>query len=196
VAKRGFDLVIASVLLVGTMPLWLGVAWLIAATTPGPVLLRQRRCGRGGRHFTCYKFRSMVMQAEALRGELLVLNEMSGPVFKIRRDPRVTRVGRWIRKTSIDELPQLVNVLRGEMSIVGPRPPLPAEVATYDTQVWRRLSVQPGLTCLWQISGRSRIGFDEWVSLDLEYIRRRSFWLDLEIVLRTIPAVLSGRGAY
>jgi exopolysaccharide biosynthesis polyprenyl glycosylphosphotransferase len=195
VSKRMFDCVLASVLLVLSAPLWVVVAALIRLTSPGPIIFRQRRCGRWGEEFTCYKFRTMIDGAELTRQELDALNEVDGPVFKIRDDPRVTRVGRFLRRSSIDELPQLWNVLRGDMSIVGPRPPLPEEVARYRPRDYQRLAVTPGLTCLWQIKGRSQIKFDEWVRLDLEYIRRRSFWLDLAIVLRTIPAVLSGRGA-
>src|SRR5579875_2285669 len=171
VSKRMFDCVLASVLLVLSAPLWVVVAALIRLTSPGPIIFRQRRCGRWGEEFTCYKFRTMIDGAE------------------------LTRQGRFLRRSSIDELPQLWNVLRGDMSIVGPRPPLPEEVARYRPRDYQRLAVTPGLTCLWQIKGRSQIKFDEWVRLDLEYIRRRSFWLDLAIVLRTIPAVLSGRGA-
>jgi exopolysaccharide biosynthesis polyprenyl glycosylphosphotransferase len=195
VAKRLFDCVLASVLLVLSAPLWVAAAALIRLTSPGPILFRQRRCGRWGREFTCYKFRTMFEGAELTRRQLEALNEVDGPVFKIRDDPRVTRVGRFLRRSSIDELPQLWNVLRGDMSIVGPRPPLPEEVARYRPRDLQRLAVTPGLTCLWQIKGRSQIKFDEWVRLDLEYIRRRSLWLDFVIVLRTIPAVLSGRGA-
>src|SRR5579883_2764295 len=195
VSKRMFDCVLASVLLVLSAPLWVVVAALIRLTSPGPIIFRQRRCGRWGEEFTCYKFRTMIDGEELTRQELDALNEVDGPVFKIRDDPRVTRVGRFLRRSSIDELPQLWNVLRGDMSIVGPRPPLPEEVARYRPRDYQRLAVTPGLTCLWQIKGRSQIKFDEWVRLDLEYIRRRSFWLDLAIVLRTIPAVLSGRGA-
>jgi exopolysaccharide biosynthesis polyprenyl glycosylphosphotransferase len=193
--KRVFDCALAALLLVATAPLLLVVAALVRLTSPGPVLFRQRRCGQWGREFICYKFRTMVDGAELTRHEFEALNEMDGPVFKIRNDPRVTRVGRFLRRTSIDELPQLWNVLRGDMSIVGPRPPLPEEVARYRPRDFQRLAVVPGLTCLWQIKGRSEIKFDEWVRLDLEYIRRRGFWFDLAIVLRTIPAVLSGRGA-
>jgi len=193
--KRVFDCALASALLVATAPLWIVVAALVRLTSPGPVLFRQRRCGRWGKEFTCYKFRTMVDGAELTRKQLEALNEVDGPVFKIRNDPRVTPVGRFLRRSSIDELPQLLNVLRGDMSIVGPRPPIPEEVARYRPRDHQRLAVTPGLTCLWQIRGRSEIKFDEWVRLDLEYIRRRSLWLDLAIVVRTIPAVLSGRGA-
>jgi lipopolysaccharide/colanic/teichoic acid biosynthesis glycosyltransferase len=159
------------------------------------VLFRQRRVGLAGREFTLFKFRSMRQGAEAQQGLLGARNEMDGPVFKLRDDPRVTRVGRFIRRTSLDELPQLWNVVRGEMSLVGPRPPLPSEVRRYERWQRRRLSVKPGITCTWQVSGRNEIDFQQWMELDLAYIDRWSLWEDVRIVLRTIPAVLSGRGA-
>jgi lipopolysaccharide/colanic/teichoic acid biosynthesis glycosyltransferase len=158
-------------------------------------LFRQIRCGLNGRVFTLYKFRTMVADAEHRRGELQHLNEMAGPVFKLRRDPRVTLLGRFLRRFSLDELPQLWNVLRGDMSLVGPRPPIPEEVAQYQRWQRRRLSMKPGLTCLWQISGRNDLDFDRWMQLDLEYIDSWSPTLDLKILLKTIPAVLSGKGA-
>jgi lipopolysaccharide/colanic/teichoic acid biosynthesis glycosyltransferase len=148
-----------------------------------------------GRLFTLYKFRTMVENAEAQRAKLLHLNEMNGPVFKLRRDPRVTVLGRFLRRFSLDELPQLVNVIRGDMSLVGPRPPIPEEVAKYQRWQRRRLSMKPGLTCLWQISGRNEVDFDRWMELDLEYIDSWSPSLDFKILLKTIPVVLSGRGA-
>jgi exopolysaccharide biosynthesis polyprenyl glycosylphosphotransferase len=194
--KRVFDVggVLVGLLLLA--PLLLAIALAIRLDTPGPVLYRSRRVGEGGRVFSFLKFRSMVRNAEMLRDELVHLNEVDGPVFKISRDPRITRVGAILRRTSLDELPQLWNVLCGDMTIVGPRPPIPEEVRQYQPWQMRRLSVRPGLTCLWQISGRSHVGFDEWMRMDLEYIDRRSFLLDLSILLRTIPAVLSGKGAY
>jgi len=195
VIKRLFDIALASLILILTFPLCVVVAALVRSTSAGPVIFRQPRCGKDGTTFTCYKFRTMVDGAEKRMAEVLPLNEVTGPVFKARNDPRVTPIGRWLRKTSIDELPQLVNVLRGDMSIVGPRPPLPEEVAQYTPRQSRRLSVKPGLTCLWQVLGRSQIPFDEWLVLDLEYIGRRGFWFDLGLVLRTIPAVISCRGA-
>ncbi len=195
--KRVVDVVGALVLLtVLAIPL-LGVALLIRLTSPGPVLFRQQRAGLNGRPFTMYKFRSMVTNAEQLKHELEQLNEMSGPVFKLTNDPRVTPIGRFLRRYSIDELPQLINVLRGEMSLVGPRPLPLDEVARFDDVAHRRrLSVKPGLTCLWQISGRSELrDFKEWVRLDLEYIDHWSLWLDFKILLRTIPVVLTAKGA-
>jgi exopolysaccharide biosynthesis polyprenyl glycosylphosphotransferase len=194
--KRAFDVVGAVIALIVTAPLMLLISIAIKLESNGPVLYRSTRIGRGGRPFTFLKLRSMVHGADRHRQHLNHLNEADGPVFKISRDPRVTRVGRLLRVLSIDEIPQFLNVLRGEMSLVGPRPPIPEEVRQYEPWQLRRLDVRPGITCLWQISGRSRIGFQEWMRLDLEYIRNQSFTLDLKILLRTIPAVLSREGAY
>jgi len=193
--KRGFDLVGASAALLLAAPLIAVAAIAVRLDSPGPAFFRQVRCGLHGRKFRMLKLRTMFDGAEALQEELADRNEMDGPVFKVRDDPRVTRVGRILRRFSIDETPQLWNVLRGEMSLVGPRPPLPWEVSQYDPAHRRRLSMRPGLTCLWQVSGRNAIGFDEWVKLDLEYIDRWSLAFDAALLLRTIPAVLSGRGA-
>jgi exopolysaccharide biosynthesis polyprenyl glycosylphosphotransferase len=194
--KRFFDLAMGTVVFLTSFPIMLVTAVLIKATSPGPVLFKQIRSGLYGRTFTLYKFRSMFMDAEERKKELTSLNEMEGPVFKIRNDPRVTPVGRFIRKTSIDELPQLWNVLNGDMSLVGPRPPLPEEVAQYDRWQRRRLSMRPGLTCLWQISGRNNVRkFDDWVKMDLLYIDTWSLRLDMEIFLKTIPVVLFRKGA-
>ena len=193
--KRLFDVLLALTLLGISFPLLVLAAILVRCTSAGPVVFRQTRCGRHGQTFTCLKLRTMYVDAERRKGELMHLNEVDGPVFKLRNDPRVTPVGRWLRKASLDELPQLFNVVAGQMSIVGPRPPLPEEVVQYSTLARQRLEVKPGLTCLWQVSGRSMIGFEQWMALDLEYIRRRGFWFDLQIVLRTVPAVLTGRGA-
>ncbi len=196
VSKRLIDVIGAVVSLSILGPLVMLPAALVTKfTSPGPILFRQRRSGLHGRLFTMYKFRSMVDNAEMLRVELETFNEMSGPVFKMAADPRVTPVGRFLRKTSIDELPQLWNVLTGDMSLVGPRPPIPTEVQEYDPWQRRRLSMRPGLTCLWQISGRNAIGFEQWMKLDLQYIDSWSLWLDFKILLRTIPVVLSGFGA-
>ncbi|MGC8833657.1 MAG: sugar transferase [Armatimonadota bacterium] len=194
--KRAMDVFISALLLFGLMPLMLVVAALIKLDSPGPVVLRQRRVGRGLKLFDCFKFRTMVENAQALQAELASLNEMDGPVFKMRNDPRITRIGKYLRKYSIDELPQLVNVLRGEMSLVGPRPPLPHEVEMYEPRYLRRLDVKPGLTCLWQVSGRNELSFEKWMELDLYYVENRSLLLDIEILFRTIPAVVSARGAY
>lgn len=193
--KRLIDIAVSSFLLILLSPLLLLVALLIKLTSVGPVLFRQERLGLNRRPFTLLKFRSMVADAESMRDELDHLNEVTGPVFKIRDDPRITRMGKFLRKTSLDELPQLFNVLKGEMSLVGPRPPIPAEVEHYDWWQQRRLSMRPGLTCLWQVGGRSDTPFREWVNLDLKYIDNWSLKLDLAIMLRTIPAVIRGNGA-
>jgi exopolysaccharide biosynthesis polyprenyl glycosylphosphotransferase len=197
VVKQVFDFVAAFVLLLFLTPLFLAVTILIKLTSPGPVLFRQERSGLNGQPFTMLKFRSMVSDAEQLKQELAALNEMDGPVFKISSDPRITSVGRLLRRYSIDELPQLINVLRGEMSLVGPRPLPVDEVQRFDDLAHRRrLSVKPGLTCLWQVSGRNNVkDFRDWVRLDLEYIDNWSLWLDFKILLRTIPVVLLGTGA-
>jgi exopolysaccharide biosynthesis polyprenyl glycosylphosphotransferase len=193
--RRILDIILSLVLLVpGSVVIGLA-ALAIRLTSPGPALFRQRRCGLHGRPFTMYKLRSMIDDAEQRRVELEPINEMDGPVFKSSRDPRITTVGRLLRRFSIDEFPQLFNVLRGDMSLVGPRPPLPAEVERYERWQRRRLSMKPGITCLWQISGRNQIGFDEWMRLDLNYIDNWSLLLDLKILLKTVPVVLLGRGA-
>ena len=194
--KRILDLLLGSVAVVFALPLMLLAAIAIKLDSPGPVFHRAIRVGREGRKFTFLKLRSMRVGAEELRGLLQHLNQAQGPAFKLQNDPRVTRVGRVLRKLSLDELPQLFHVLTGEMSLVGPRPPFPEEVERYEPWMLRRLTVTPGLTCLWQIRGRSDLGFDEWMRLDLEYVDRQSFLLDLKILALTIPAVLSARGAY
>jgi exopolysaccharide biosynthesis polyprenyl glycosylphosphotransferase len=193
--KRLFDIAAASAALALLAPLMIAVAVGIKVTSRGPVLFRQTRVGRYGRTFHMLKFRSMVRDAEARKQELLAKNEQTGPVFKMARDPRVTPIGRFIRKYSIDELPQFINVLRGEMTIVGPRPPLPSEVARYQAWQRRRLSVRPGITCVWQVSGRNHIGFERWMYLDMQYIDNWSLVQDLRLVFRTVPVVLFGRGA-
>ncbi|HET6437718.1 MAG TPA: sugar transferase [Anaeromyxobacter sp.] len=194
-AKRLFDVVTSSIVLLLLSPVLLAVAAAIKLDSPGPIFFRQKRVGLQGRVFGIFKFRSMYVNAEARLDSLRAHNEMSGPVFKMRNDPRITRVGRFIRRTSLDEFPQFWNVLRGEMSVVGPRPPLPSEVRQYKRWQRRRLSVKPGITCLWQISGRNNVDFDRWMELDLEYIDQWSLWNDIQICLKTIPAVLGTRGA-
>lgn len=196
-AKGAIDFLGSLTLLIVTSPLMLLAVLAVKLTSPGPVLFRQRRAGLNGHPFSMFKFRTMVSNAEQLKQELEFLNEMTGPVFKVTNDPRVTPVGRFLRKWSIDELPQLWNIFRGEMSLVGPRPLPVDEVARFDDLAHRRrLSVKPGLTCLWQVSGRSNVrDFEEWVRLDLEYIDNWSLWLDIRILFRTIPAVFSGAGA-
>lgn len=196
--KYMFDRVVAFSLLLLFSPLMIVVAILIKimpGSRGGPVLYTQTRCGLYGRTFTLYKFRSMIPDAEQKLDELLLKNEMEGPVFKIKNDPRVTSIGRFIRKTSIDELPQLLNVLRGEMSLVGPRPPIPAEVLKYDRWQRRRLSMKPGITCLWQVMGRNKLPFETWMKLDLEYIDNWSLKLDFKILFKTIYVVTTGYGA-
>jgi exopolysaccharide biosynthesis polyprenyl glycosylphosphotransferase len=193
--KRAFDMFVAGTVLFLLSPLLVGIAVAIRLDSRGPVFFRQRRVGLNGRQFTMLKFRSMHVDAEARLEALKAHNEMDGPVFKMRNDPRITRVGRFLRKTSLDEFPQFLNVLSGEMSVVGPRPPIPAEVRQYKAWQRRRLSMKPGITCIWQVSGRNDIDFDHWMELDLEYIDHWSLWRDFEICLRTIPAVLTARGA-
>lgn len=194
--KRVLDLVVASVALLLSAPIMLMTAILIKIDSPGPIIFRQPRVGKWGSEFSCYKFRSMYIDAEERLRDLRQRNEADGPVFKIKRDPRITRVGRVIRKLSIDELPQIFNVLRGEMSLVGPRPPLPREVAEYSYEQIGRLNAVPGITGLQQVSGRSDLDFKRWVELDLQYIEEQSLLKDIEILLRTIPAVIFGKGAY
>lgn len=196
-AKRALDVVGAAFGLVLLAPLLLIVAILIRVESPGPVFFAQTRIGRRENPFRCWKFRSMTIDAQQRQGELMACNEMpGGTTFKMKHDPRITRIGRFIRKASIDELPQLWNVLIGEMSLVGPRPPVPAEVARYSAVDRQRLSVKPGITCTWQVTGRSDIPFREQVALDLRYIQERSLLLDIRLLLMTVPAVLLARGAY
>ena len=194
-AKRIMDFVMAVTLLLLFAPTMLIIAILVKFTSQGPVFYEQVRCGRYGRKFKMIKFRTMMDGAENRLWEIKHLNEMNGPVFKMQNDPRVTPLGWFLRKFSIDELPQFWNVIKGEMSMVGPRAPLAEEVRCYATKQRRRLSVKPGITCLWQISGRSDIDFNKWMEMDLQYIDRWSFWLDVQIMLKTIPAVFTGRGA-
>jgi exopolysaccharide biosynthesis polyprenyl glycosylphosphotransferase len=195
-AKRVFDVVIASLVILIGLPVWLALAAIIKATSPGPVFYKQKRIGKNGTPFMMLKFRSMVADADKQLEGLRKSNQASGPLFKMRDDPRVTRIGRWMRRLSIDEFPQLLNVVRGEMSLVGPRPPLPRETQYYTENDWRRLEVLPGMTGLWQVSGRSNLTFAEMVRLDVFYIENWSLSLDLVLMLRTLPAVLAARGAY
>ncbi len=195
--KRLFDMIAALLGLVLVSPLLLVTAAAIKLEDPsGPVLYSQTRIGKNGRAFKMYKFRSMVRNAEKMIDQIAGKSDVSGAMFKMKDDPRVTRVGRWIRRTSIDELPQFWNVLRGDMSMVGPRPPLPREVAAYREYDLQRLSVIPGCTGLWQVSGRSSVGFEEMVELDLQYIRKRSFWFDLLIIARTVKLLFGSRNAF
>ena len=194
--KRAFDLIIAIMVLIPAAPFMGLVALIIKLDSPGPVFFQQERVGKWGKTFPCYKFRSMYVDAEVRKAELMDQNEADEIVFKIKNDPRVTRVGRIIRKLSIDELPQLFNVIKGEMSLVGPRPPVPCEVSQYKFEHMRRLGAVPGITGLQQVSGRSSLDFKRWVELDLEYIAEQSLIKDIEILARTIPAVLLSKGAY
>ncbi len=195
-AKRIFDLTFSLIFLILFSPVFLFIAAAIKMTSTGPVLFRQERCGLNGRRFMFYKFRTMVDRAEEKLGDLLGCNEMGGPVFKMKNDPRMTPVGKFLRRFSLDELPQLWNIFLGQMSFVGPRPPIPREVNKYDNWQRRRLSMKPGLTCLWQISGRNEIkNFEQWMKLDLKYIDNWSLWLDLIIFFKTIPVVLLAKGA-
>ena len=196
IAKRGLDFVLAVALLCALSPLLLIAALLVKLSCKGPIFFLQERVGYNKRKFKIYKFRTMVAGAEGMMGQLEKLNEVSGPVFKIKNDPRITPIGRFLRRSSIDELPQLINVMKGDMSLVGPRP-LPMRDYAGFSEDWqrRRFSVRPGITCLWQVNGRSSITFEEWMKLDLQYMDEWSFWLDLKILARTIPAVLKGSGA-
>ncbi len=194
--KRVLDVILSGIGIVVLSPLMLVVA-IAVRSDGGPAFYSQNRVGKNGKIFRILKFRSMCMNADSpeMLAKLAAMNEMDGPAFKIKDDPRITKVGRFIRRTSIDELPQLFNIFMGDMTIVGPRPPLVSEVEQYTDYQKQRLQVKQGLTCYWQCSGRNHISFDEWVELDLKYIRERSLWTDLKILLRTIPAVFSGNGA-
>jgi exopolysaccharide biosynthesis polyprenyl glycosylphosphotransferase len=194
--KRFFDIALAVLGLLATLPICIAIAIAVKLESPGSAIFSQERVGLNGERFRFYKFRSMYVDAEQRRAELLALNESDGPVFKLRKDPRITRVGRLLRRTSLDELPQLFNVLRGDMSMVGPRPPLPAEVREYRPSDAVRLTVKPGITCWWQVSGRSDCSFDQWMEYDREYVRTVSFAVDVRILIRTVSAVISGAGAY
>lgn len=197
VIKRGLDIVLSLAGLIALSPLLLAVALVVKLTSRGPVLYQMRALGYRAKPIIAYKFRTMVVGADTMKAEYLAANEMRGPAFKLRRDPRVTAAGKWLRKFSLDELPQLWSVLIGDMSLVGPRPPLPEEFEEYETWQCGKLAVKPGITCFWQVSGRSEIAdFATWAELDLRYIRDWNLGLDFIILLRTIPAVLSGRGAY
>lgn len=194
--KRAFDIAAALAGLFLVLPLLPFIITLIKLETPGPVLFRQSRVGRCGRLFDCYKFRSMAVDAECRKDDLLHLNEASGAAFKIKDDPRITGVGRFLRRSSLDEFPQLLNVLRGDMSIVGPRPQIPGEVRDYTPTQAQRLLVKPGLTCLWQVSGRSHLDFSEWMELDRRYVAAAGPGMDARILVRTLPAVIQRKGAY
>lgn len=195
VIKRAMDIVGAGAALIMLSPLLGVVAALVKFTSPGPVFFGQPRITLGGREFRMYKFRTMVVDAEAQKDKLATKNEMSGPAFKIKNDPRVTRVGRFLRKHSIDELPQLWNVLNGDLSLVGPRPTVPREVVAYKRWQARRMQVKAGLTCIWQVSGRNRIEFVDWMRMDIRYINEWSVWMDIKLLFKTVKVVITGDGA-
>ena len=195
--KRLMDILLSLAGIIAGGPVFLLTALLVKVTSPGPIIFSQVRVGKYGRHFKFYKFRSMYIDAEARKAELLKHNESGdGVIFKMKRDPRITPVGRFIRKFSIDELPQLFNVLLGDMSLVGPRPPLPSEVRAYTIEERKRLNITPGITCIWQVSGRSELPFQQQMALDKQYIASRSAWKDFLILLKTVPAILTGKGAW
>ena len=196
VSKRLLDIVASLLGIILLSPIFIIVAIAIKIEDPkGKVIFSQPRCGKDSKLFSMYKFRSMVSNAEELLTELKELNEMDGPVFKIKEDPRITKVGKFIRKTSIDELPQLFNVLKGDMSLVGPRPPIPNEVNQYNEYQRQRLLVKPGLTCIWQVSGRNTIGFDEWVDMDIDYIKNRNLFMDIKLILKTVGVLFGDDNA-
>ena len=194
-AKRVLDFIASLCALLILSPVLLIVSILIATTSKGPVIFKQDRVGKNGIIFKMYKFRSMVANAEELKAQLEKDNEMNGPMFKIKNDPRITKVGRFIRKTSIDEIPQLINVLKGEMSLVGPRPSLPSEVKEFEPWMLERLTILPGLTCYWQVMGRNDIEFNEWMKLDIKYVRERNFWLDLKLIFKTFFVLFGDKSA-
>lgn len=196
VIKRVIDVVCSFIGVLVLSPLFIIIAIIIKFTSKGPVFFSQRRVGRDGKEFKMYKFRSMVVNAEELKEKLVAQNEMSGPMFKMKDDPRVTRIGKFIRKTSIDELPQLWNVLKGDMSLVGPRPSLPKEVAQFEDWMYRRLEVKPGLTCYWQVSGRNNIDFEDWMKLDIKYVDERNLWIDIRLIFKTVGVLFGDKNAH
>ena len=195
VIKRLIDVVCSFLGVLVLSPLFIIIAIIIKTTSKGPVFFYQKRVGKNGKEFYMYKFRSMVVNAEELKEKLADQNEMSGPMFKMKDDPRVTKVGKFIRKTSIDELPQLWNVLKGDMSLVGPRPSLPKEVAQFEEWMYKRLEVKPGLTCYWQVSGRNNIDFEDWMKLDIKYVDERSTWVDIKLIFKTVGVLFGDKNA-
>lgn len=196
VIKRLIDIVCSFLGVLVLSPLFIIIAIIIKTTSKGPVFFSQKRVGKNGKEFNMYKFRSMVVNAEELKEKLAAQNEMSGPMFKMKDDPRVTKVGKFIRKTSIDELPQLWNVLKGDMSLVGPRPSLPKEVAQFENWMYRRLEVKPGLTCYWQVSGRNNIDFEDWMKLDVKYVEERNLWIDIKLIFKTVFVLFGDKNAH
>ena len=195
IIKRLIDIICSFLGLLVLSPLFIIIAIIIKTTSKGTVFFSQKRVGKNGKEFEMYKFRSMVVNAEELKEKLAAQNEMSGPMFKMKDDPRVTKVGKFIRKTSIDELPQLWNVLKGDMSLVGPRPSLPKEVAQFESWMYKRLEVKPGLTCYWQVSGRNNIDFEDWMKLDIRYVEERSLFVDVKLILKTIFVLFGDKNA-
>ncbi len=196
VIKRLIDVVCSFLGVLVLSPLFIIIAIIIKTTSKGPVFFSQKRVGKNGKEFNMYKFRSMVVNAEELKEKLADQNEMSGPMFKMKDDPRVTKVGKFIRKTSIDELPQLWNVIKGDMSLVGPRPSLPKEVAQFEDWMHKRLEVKPGLTCYWQVSGRNNIDFEDWMKLDIKYVEEKSTWVDIKLIFKTVGVLLGDKNAH
>ena len=194
--KRLIDIICSFVGILVLSPLFIIIAIIIKFTSKGPVFFSQKRVGRNGKEFDMYKFRSMVVNAEELKEKLAAQNEMSGPMFKMKDDPRVTKVGKFIRKTSIDELPQLWNILKGDMSLVGPRPSLPKEVAQFDEWMYKRLEVKPGLTCYWQVSGRNNIDFEDWMKLDIRYVEEKNLWIDIKLIFKTVGVLFGDKNAH
>ena len=194
--KRLIDIICSFVGILVLSPLFIVIAIIIKFTSKGPVFFSQKRVGRNGKEFDMYKFRSMVVNAEELKEKLAAQNEMSGPMFKMKDDPRVTKVGKFIRKTSLDELPQLWNVLKGDMSLVGPRPSLPKEVAQFEDWMYKRLEVKPGLTCYWQVSGRNNIDFEDWMKLDVKYVEERNLWIDIKLIFKTVGVLFGDKNAH
>lgn len=193
--KRFIDIFCSSLGIIFLSPVFIIVGTIIKLDSKGPIIFSQKRVGKYGQEFKMYKFRSMVVNAEELKRKLMHQNEMSGPMFKMKDDPRITKIGKFIRKTSIDELPQLINVLKGEMSLVGPRPSLPKEVAQFEPWMMRRLEVKPGLTCYWQVSGRNNIDFDDWMKLDIKYVEDRSIKLDIKLIFKTFFVLFGDKNA-
>ena len=196
ICKRTIDIIGAGLGLILLSPIIAIVACAVKVTSKGPIFFSQKRVGKNGELFEMYKFRSMVVNAEELKENLEEQNEMSGPMFKIKDDPRITKVGKFIRKTSIDELPQLWNILKGDMSLVGPRPSLPKEVEQFDNWMFKRLSVRPGLTCYWQVSGRNNIDFEDWMKLDVKYVEERNFWIDIKLIFKTVFVLFGDKNAH
>ena len=195
ICKRVMDILGAGCGLVLLSPVIIIVAILVKFSSKGPVFFSQKRVGKNGKAFEMYKFRSMVVNAEELKEKLVAQNEMSGPMFKMKDDPRVTKVGKFIRKTSLDELPQLWNVIKGDMSLVGPRPSLPKEVAQFEEWMYKRLCVKPGLTCYWQVSGRNNIDFEDWMKLDCRYVNERNLWIDIKLIFKTVGVLFGDKNA-